>query len=220
MIQNKDARCLTLYGCRGSGKSTRAKTLLKEYPRVVAFDPMAEYAKDKSLGFRRADTIKDVRDLLKANWAKPFKISYVPSGDFVSRLHHLSELIWHVQKPYDDGRDNRKILLLIEEANMGYPNQKLPPHLTGAQRLVLQGRHRGVEIMGITQRPALVSADFRGNVDEVYIFKQSQPLDIAAITGVIGKEHEAAIRALDTHEYLHWNRGVVTKGKNKLRKTA
>jgi hypothetical protein len=211
----KDARCLTLYGCRGSGKSTRAKQLLKDHPRVVAFDPMAEYAEH---GFKQVTTIEGVRDALKAGWSRNFKISYVPNGDMMSRLHHLSELLWHVQKPYGDGLDSRKVLLVIEEANMGFPNQKMPPQYFGAQRLVLQGRHRGIGIMAITQRPALVSADLRGNVDEVYVFQQSQQLDINAITGVIGKEHETAIRALKAHEFLHWNRGTVVKGKNSLKK--
>ena len=133
---NKDARCLTLYGCRGSGKSTRAKALIKDHPRVVALDPMGEYADQ---GFKTVTTIQGVRDALKANWNRNFKIAYVPSGDFMGRLHHLSELLWHVQQPYGEGRDARKILLLIEEANMSYPNQKMPPEYFGAQRLVLQG---------------------------------------------------------------------------------
>lgn len=211
----KDARCLALYGCRGSGKSTRAKQLLREHPRVIAFDPMAEYAEH---GFKEVATIKGVKDALKSQWQRDFKISYVPNGDMMSRLHYLAELIWHVQKPYGDGQDARKVLLVIEEANMGYPNQKMPPQFFGAQKLVLQGRHRGIGIMAITQRPALVSADLRGNVDEVYVFQQSQQLDINAITGVIGKEREAAIRALKPHEYLHWNRGAIVAGKNKLSK--
>lgn len=214
----KDARCLTLYGCRGSGKSTRAKQLISEHARIVAFDPMAEYAEER--GFIKCSSLIEVRDALRKNWNKNFKIAYVPNSDMMSRLHHLSELIWHVQAPYGAGKDSRKILLIVEEANMGYPNQKMPPQFFGIQRLVLQGRHRGVGIMAITQRPALVSADLRGNVDEVYVFQQSQQLDINAIMGVIGREQESAIRALKPHEYLHWNRGQIVKGKNKLRKAS
>lgn len=212
----KDARCLTLYGCRGSGKSTKAKQLISEHRRVVAFDPMAEYAEEK--GFIKCLTLKEVRDALRKNWHKDFRIAYVPNGNMMDRLHHLSELIWHVQQPYGEGKDSRKVLLIVEEANMGYPNQKMPPQYFGIQRLVLQGRHRGVGIMAITQRPALVSADLRGNVDEVYVFQQSQQLDINAITGVIGKEQESNIRALKPHDFLHWNRGQITKGKNKLKR--
>ena len=85
---------------------------------------------------------------------------------------------------------------MVEEINLGFPASKLPAQYFGMGHATLQGCHRGLEIKGISQRPALVSADFRGNVAETYIFPLSVGHDLTAITEVYGREHLDAIRAL------------------------
>ena len=71
-------------------------------------------------------------------------------------------------------------------------------------RATLQGCHRGLEIIWISQRPVLVSADFRGKVAETYVFTLSVGHDLAAITEVYGREHHGPIRALQNHQYARF----------------
>lgn len=213
----KDASCVLVIGARGRGKSTLAKELLKSQRRVIVIDPMAEYARLPA--YVRCDTLKAVKDALKKRWNGSFKIAYVPRPPMEVRLHELALLLMHIQKPYFENKDSRQIMLVMEEMNLSFPVTKLPPALYGATMLTLQGRHYGINMMGITQRPAEVSATYRGNCDDIYIFGLSQGLDFRAVSETIGREHETDIRALKPHEFVHWSAsGAVRKGKNRLPK--
>ena len=208
---NKDAKCTAVYGRRGSGKTTRVKALLRGASRVVVFDPMAEYA---AAGYRRADSIKEVLAGLKAGWKKGFKIAYVPTTENMKALHALASLLWEAQIHYESGRERRKITLVVEEMNLGFPNSKLPSGCFGMTRAILQGRHRGLEIIGVTQRPALVSPDFRGNVAETYVLPLSTGHDYRAVAEIYGRETEKTLRSLQPHEYIHFFSGGSEKGRN------
>ncbi len=74
---------------------------------------------------------------------------------------------------------------------------------------MLQGRHAGVEIIGVTQRPALVSADFRGNVIETYCFALAFDED----QRVMGRRYAPSIAALAGHKYLHFRDGAMIEGR-------
>jgi len=207
----KDAACTAVFGMRGSGKTTRAKILIGQSRRVVVFDPMGEYSQR---GFFRCTSLIQVRDRLKAGWRAGFKIAYVPRGDYPRMLHGLAYLLHHAQAPYWQGRDRRKILLVVEEMNLGYPASKLPAAYFGMSRITLQGRHRGIEIVGISQRPALVSADFRGSVAETFVFPLATGHDFKAIAEIYGRRHDVVLKALVTHNFIHFAAGKARAGKN------
>lgn len=209
----KDAGRLAVYGRSGSGKTTRVKALLKGRRRVVVFDPMDEYG--RLPGFKGARSLSAVLELLKKGWRSGFKIAYVPAGDFPAKLHHLAKLLWQAQAPYAAGDDTRKLTFIVEELSLGYPSARLPRGLDKMDQVILQGRHRGLEVIGVTQRPAEISATFRGNANEAYILALGDELDHARVLRSIGKEHEAKLRALQPHEFLHWKDNKIKKGKNK-----
>ena len=207
----KDARCTAVYGRRGSGKTTLVKGLIKSSDRLVVFDPMGEYA--RAPGFRRAVSVAGVLVHLKSGWGRGFRIAYDAGGAYINRLHSLSLLLWQAQEPYDRGADRRKLTLVVEEMNLGYPASGLPRGQDAFTRLVLQGRHRGIEVVGVTQRPALVSANFRSNVAETYVFPLEDEIDVAVILKKIGRAREADLRALRDFTYLRLAQGRVEAGR-------
>lgn len=208
----KDAGCLGVWGRRGSGKTTCVKALLKVRPRVICFDPMRDYAPGGR--WRRADTLGGVLDHLKATWHGSFRISYVPPGDHVAALSRLADLCWQAQAPYDEGRDTRQLTLVVEEMNLSCPSYPLPREYQGFSRAVLQGRHRGIEIIGVSQRPALVSKDFRAQLTESYVLPLADVDDQAAILRQIGRQHADQLRALKPHHYIRFAEGEVSTGRN------
>lgn len=112
------------------------------------------------------------------------------------------------------GQDEWQITLVIEEMNPGYPAQALPAHFHGMARVCNQGRHYGVNVIGVTQRPALVSATFRGNISEAYIFPLSWGEDKNAILQMLGREHADGLTRLQDYRCLHWRNGHVTEQNN------
>jgi hypothetical protein len=203
----KDARCIAVYGRRGSGKTTLVQRLLVGCDRVVVFDPLGQYARE--FRWSGAVSLGALHLQVRAGWERGFRIALTPSGDFAAELHRLSVYLWAVQEPYDLGRDHRKLTLVVEEANLSMPVARLPGDMQGFLRLVLQGRHRGIEIIGVTQRPALVSADFRGNVAETCVFGLGFEDDCRLF-----RRHAEAVAALPAHSYLRFVDGRVEPGKN------
>lgn len=213
MSYAKDAKAVAVYGRRGAGKSTCVKRLIRDCRRLVVWDPMGEYGRER--GIAATSSVAATLRQMQAGWARGFRVAYVPSGDFVASLHRLSVALWGAQAPYDAGRDPRKIMLVVEEMNLGFPHS-LPAGKDGFLRLILQGRHRGIEIIGVTQRPALVSPNFRSNTAETYCFALADHVDLETLKKQVGKR-ALELQRLENHRYLHIAGGQVSEGKNRLR---
>ena len=197
----KDATITAVYGRRGTGKSTLVKSILRDRSRVVVFDPTGEYARLR--GYAAAATIAAVRDHMKQGWKRGFRIAYVPRWDHIGELHDLTEFVWAAQAPYDDGRDHRQVTLVVEEANLAMPASQLPRDKGGIVRAILQGRHRGIEIIGVTQRPALVHPNFRGNAAETWLFALEDYNDIGTVRRWLGDGVADQLKGLPVFTALH-----------------
>lgn len=198
-----------IVGRRGAGKTTRARALALQARRCVVFDPMAEWA--SWAHFRPVRGWHELRRALAARWRGPFRLAYVPGPQDPAReLHQVARLLYLAQA------SGPALLFCIDEAHVGYPAQQLPRECWGMRACVLQGRHRSIEVLAVAQRPALVSADLRGNAACVITFPLSHPDDQAAIERLIGRGH--GIERLIDHHYLEWRAGQgVRKGRNQGR---
>lgn len=215
---SQDAIMRAVYGCRGMGKSTQVKELVKGQDRVIVLDPMGEYA--HLPGFS-AVAWSEIPAVLQ----KPkFRISYKPlRGAAPQALHHICAKLLEQQEPYLDwmarGRPGnppqKQIELVIEEMSLSYPVEKLPADLWGMTEICERGRHAGIDVIGTTQRPASVSTKFRGNVEETFCFHLDLANDVDGVCTFIGREHRDTIRNLQPHEYLHKTLAGVEVKKNK-----
>jgi len=213
---DKSASLTGVYGGRGQGKSTHVKALIRNEKRVVVFDPMREYG---SLpGFTAAASLHQIRDRMIAGKGQAYKIAYQPlTEDFPLALHQLCRFLFQAQKPYFENRSRADIALVVEELNMTAPSHNLPKGQEGFKAAVLQGRHYGLNIIGVTQRPKLVAPYFRDNCEDEVVFKLACPDSIAYVEKKIGNASDRGqIFALKPHEYLHIQGFNVTKGKNQL----
>ncbi|WP_375595856.1 zonular occludens toxin domain-containing protein [Algihabitans albus] len=216
----KDAECIAVYGRRGSGKSTFVKAQYLDARRLVVFDPMGEYGREVR-GVISFDGVAPLLRYAAPRWHRGFKLAYAPDGNYLEALHRLSEALWRAQAPYDTGEDRQKLTLIVEEANLAFPSQQLRLGQDGFRRLVLQGRHRGIEIVAVTQRPARVHPDLRGNCARVICFALADHIDVREIGQMIGSDAARAVREQEDHHYTVIERGQVSQGSNTLgRKSA
>lgn len=213
-MQVKDATRIGVYGASGSGKSTLVKSMLKSDHRQIVFDPMDEY---QAFGYRRFEKLPVMGKALAKAWGKGFKFCYVPPANReASALHQLANLLKAMQADYKAGKDGRKVTLIVEELNLSFPVTSLPQELSGFSDICSRGRHYGISIIGITQRPAEVNTRFRGNLEGQYVFRLAEHNDLQAIGRVLGPNGAAEVKALAQHEYVHFDNGNREKGKNTL----
>jgi len=148
--------------------------------------------------------------MVSLNWPlDTWRLALTVAGDFELELHKLSVYLWHAQAPYESGRDRKKLTLIVEEMDLSVPNHATPKGMGGFKRLVLQGRHRGVEIIGVTQHPALVPIWFRINCAERYLFALG-----VEDHGVMGARYRAELASLTPHRFVRFAGGTVTRGEN------
>lgn len=209
---NKNAELSLVVGRRGSGKSTKVKSMIGENSRVIVFDPQDEY---REAGFGSGNTAELIKTHLARSWEDGFRAAYVPPANRETMaLDVLAKFILQIQEPYRAGQDERQITLVVEEMNLGYPVQALPAHFDGMARICNQGRHYGVNVIGVTQRPALVSTTFRGNISEAFIFPLSWGDDKNAVLQMLGREHADQLTQLADYRCLHWRNGRVSEEGN------
>lgn len=212
-----EAICRACYGRRGMGKSTRVKAMIAGEKRVIAFDPTGEYGRE--LGFTVCNTVGDVRAAMVKGWRKGFHIAFQPqSGDRLERFHNLASFIWQARAGYAGNREADLLTVVVEEAWLALPNQTLPRGKGGGLDLALQGRHRGIGLVLVSQSMATVNAAIRRQCAEVYIFGMTDPLDVQATDRLCGKGIGAKVQALPPHRYIKWAEGVLSEGENRLSK--
>lgn len=208
----KDAELTAIYGARGSGKTTRTLLLLRDRPRVVVFDPTGEYAREHR--FKAVAGPAALRRYVARHWTGRYRVAWTPEGSFVENLHGLATFLMACQRPYLEGASRDKITLVVEEMNLSFPATTLPGHLSGMAAMCNQGRHYGLDVIGVTQRPAQISTIFRGNAAETWIYPLAWADDRNPVLAMIGRQHGAALAALRPHDYLRYRMGAVEKGRN------
>lgn len=213
---DRDSEVIFISGQRGSGKTTRARALLndKKRKRVIVYDIKGEY------GFKKITGLSELGKFLNGNFRKNFKISYVPEAreksEQIAELSKLCYALVNAQREEVDKGKGQNLTILTEEMSMCAPNQKYPDGQGGFEYAVNVARDWGIEIIGVSQRPAQVNTDFRGNASLCYYFALADILDIKAVASKVGKDKAEELKSYQPHEYLEFHRGKITKGKNKL----
>lgn len=189
-----------LFGARGQGKSTQAKFLIasRRPARLLIFDPMAEYAAHGVL----CSTLAELN--AKARAGASFALRYVPARGTekatVARFDALCSIA------YDLGG----LTLLCEELQLVTRPAWAPPAWSDC---TLRGRHRGLSIIGLSQRPASVDKNFLSNCSMVSTGRLNFEDDVLCMARMLGVARERVLN-LPTFAFLarDMGSGVVTAG--------
>lgn len=173
-----------LFGARGSGKSHTAKQYLnaRRPARVLIWDTMNEYG-------AHARAVASLGDLGKLTMAPTFALRYVPRGtgaEWAERFGAFCALA------YARGR----LCMVVEELQRVTRPQWAPADWSDC---TLRGRHRQIDIFGLSQRPAHVDGDFFGQCTFIRTgrltgrrnrARMAEELDVAvdAVAGLTGHE--------------------------------
>lgn len=204
----KDSRRIGIFGASGSGKTTKALNLIKQTQRLIVFDVLDDFVGT----FRRFTSLDRLKVFLIENYTKGFRVCYVPPyGSEARALSELSEFIKNIQFGYKIGQHSAKITLFVDELNRSFPlgYTKAKP-LNGFGYLCNQGRHYGVNIVGVSQRMSMVDMPFRANLSDLYIFRLADYNDVKAATAMLGSQYRGKILALPNYQYIYKNESGVS----------
>ena len=203
----RDAECQLVVGSRGAGKTTLLERKLAGNRRCVVWTTKRE---DFRAGYDQASNRRQLLSILRRNWnsKKGVRVCYRPRevkpGDdapLIWELHHLVLMLKAAQDPYADGRDTRKLTLVVDEIQRCFPHHR-PKGANAFRWAILEGRSWGLELIAATQRPTLIPPDFRDNVDEFYVMKVGGNTALDNVVSFVGRDHAERIRRLEKRQVL------------------
>lgn len=197
-----------IFGKSGSGKTHFAKKqIVAGLDRVLAFDPEEEFA--DMPGFVTITSLQKLAAHALDCWEGNFRIAYVPNpGREEQELSEISRLVERYQEPFRAGMTNDKVTMVVDELNLSFP-LNFKPQNDGFARICSRGRKRGINVVGISQRPAEVATRFRGNLDRIAVFELSLPNDWKAVADYVGLDARERLAEMPKYSHLAWENGEV-----------
>lgn len=162
-------------GQTGSGKGVSVREHLAKIKtkRLLVWDPLAEYG--FACNLVTGDLAAVGKVLAAAGEQKPFTIAFWPGADsrkFAEKFDLFCRMAWSA--------GNADVL--VEELSDVTTASHAPQPWA---RMIRQGRHRGLRLIGCTQRPAKVDKDFLGNYTYVRVFQLGWPDDVAVMAKLV-----------------------------------
>lgn len=170
-------------GASGSGKGVSVRDHLKKTKpkRLLIWDPLGEYGQ-----FCKTRT-GDLEAVALACQQPAFTVALAPgpnAAKFADRFAMFCRIAWSAGN----------CATLVEElSDVTSPSYAPQPWA----RLVRQGRHRGLELIACTQRPAKIDKDFLGSATYIRCFTLRYPADRREMAAVMGASN-AEIDGLHT----------------------
>jgi DNA helicase HerA-like ATPase len=157
----KQREVILIFGKTGSGKSTLARSILKRFDRVIIFDTLEEYS-----GVIVLESYEDFTDFFSRN-----------PEHFIVACRFRSELSYEYAARAAFQIQN--LLLVLEEADIYLRSVSFNDPENPYNNLVKRGRHAGISLLAITQRPHLIDITLRAMKTEAITFRMDEPRDVA-----------------------------------------
>lgn len=201
MSSNK-ASIEAVFGASGSGKSTHAKRRIKaEKPaRLMIWDPQAEYGE---LGTVTHSLTEILNQIGNAGKRGRFAFVYQPKGSTAAWREQFNVFC---KIAYAAGQ----VFMVAEElADVTQP--AWAPEGWGI--VTRKGRHTGMRVIGLSQRPASIDKHFFGNATAVRTGRLNFESDVKTIANVTGQTADK-IRGLMPLQWLSkdMQTGKITEG--------
>lgn len=188
------------FGARGQGKSTQAKAYLEDHRRpgrVFIWDTMNEYGAHAARCATLAELVK------RASSAEAFALRYVPQGterELAERFGAFCAIAYELGD----------LVMVVEELQTVTRASWAPAAWSDC---TLRGRHRGLSIIGLSQRPALVDKNFFSNCNAVSSCRLNFADDVTCMAKVLGVP-AAELAALPRYHFVARNMetGQVVRG--------
>lgn len=188
---------IAIFGTTGSGKSNLCAWIQSEFKRRLVVDIMAEY-NPRNFDF----VVTNPRALFQCytliSKSKLNEFSTLYRWDPTRVDDELAEINQVMSIAYRLGSH----MVVLEEIHSFMKREYMPRWLKAS---TTQGRHRGLGIMGTSQRPAEVSKTFVSNCAHVFASQFYEPNDLKYFQSMLGGA-STQLSGLKKYEFLHLSR--------------
>lgn len=154
------ADIIAVIGASGTGKSSYIKgELLRKYKRLLIWSPLEKT--DQYAAFCRGVVTSKITEFVALVKAGTKAIVYVPTGNDAAvkkQFDLFCRVVWEVENCH----------CLVEELSRVTMASWSPP---AWKNLSTAGRHQGITLIGVSQRPATIDKDFLGNCTEIRCYR-------------------------------------------------
>lgn len=163
-------------GASGTGKSSYIKQeLLRNYAQLIVWSPLEDT--DDYASFCGGVVVRKITDLIAQVKAGAAAIVYWPAAGSDKELKAQFDLFCRVVF------ECRGAHVLVEELSQVTMPSWAPP---AWKKLSTAGRHRGLTLIGVSQRPANIDKDFLGNCTEVRCYRVNYDADAKVMADSLG----------------------------------
>ena len=179
--------------------------------RCIVFDPLNQYKQKHSEFTIVVNTPVALKQYIKANFSKDWKILYVPKeGTVLKHWKHVGRIA------YGCGNLN----LVLDEIGLlcehGYYKKEIKGQDPILESMVSFGRHRCVNIIATTQVPSTVALHYRSLCCEMRLFQIDEKAYLDYIQDRIGAAPTSLLPGLPKFTFVHWrDTGEFVKVKSK-----
>lgn len=179
-MSRNDAKIIAVIGASGTGKSSFLKgEVLKKLKKLLVWSPLEKT--DNYGQFIGGEVITgQITKVVEAIKAGKTKIVYVPIGD-AKAVKKQFDLFCRVAWELDGWG------ILVEELSRVTMPSWSPP---AWKNLSTAGRHQGLTLIGISQRPAQIDKDFLGNCTEIRCYRVNYNADAKVMADSLGLQTE------------------------------
>lgn len=197
---------ITIFGMRGSGKSTLGKNIAFQYPRLVVIDRLREWQDSDTVAGRDliTDNFREAIDFLvnklgQKEWRLIFQFDVEQGNE--SQNDTLDAILRTLYKRGSISGEN--VCLLIEEVHFFASTHSITQWIS---ECIFTGRHANLSIIASSQRPATVAKALVSQSAHVFIGQLYEKRDIDYFYDTIGEAAEK-IPSLEKFSFLHYQIG-------------
>lgn len=183
MAASADNLVLSIFGRKGSGKTTLARKVLQEFDRVIVFDTLGQYDGEECW-------------TVEACLAAFERAAERPRFTISCRLADVNDYL----DLFEVAFELPGVLLVFEEVSFYCSAYALPAELS---TIVRYGRNRSIDQIYIARRPAEVHRDLTAQSDVIVSFVQHEPRDVAYLSAAAG-EDVSRVRSLPAYRCAAW----------------
>lgn len=154
------ADIIAVIGASGTGKSSYIKgELLRKFKRLLIWSPLEKT--DQYAAFCGGTVTSKITEFIALVKAGTKAIVFVPVGNDAAvkkQFDLFCRVVWEIENCH----------CLVEELSRVTMASYSPP---AWKNLSTAGRHQGITLIGVSQRPATIDKDFLGNCTEIRCYR-------------------------------------------------